>query len=41
MRGELLESMYTPPRDLLALSQNDLDALSAAASKLPSRRPLT
>ena len=39
MRGELLESMYTPPRDLLALAQSDLEALSAAASKLPSRRP--
>ena len=38
MRGELLESMYTPPRDLLALAQSDLEALSAAASKLPSRR---
>ncbi len=40
MRGELVKSLYTPPRDLLALSQGDLEALSAAASKLPSRRPL-
>ena len=38
MRGELLESLYTPPGDLLALALGDLEALSAAASKLPSRR---
>jgi DNA-binding MarR family transcriptional regulator len=41
MRGELLASMYTPPRDLLALAQSDLEALSTAASKLPSRRQPT
>ena len=41
MRGDLLKSMYTPPRDLLALTQGDLEALSAAASKLPSRRQPT
>ncbi len=41
MRGELVKSLYTPPRDLLALSQGDLEALSAAASKLPSRRSPT
>jgi DNA-binding MarR family transcriptional regulator len=40
IRSELLESQYTPPRDLLALTQRDLEALSAAASKLPSRRHL-
>lgn len=38
MRGELLKSLYTPPGDLLALALGDLEALSAAASKLPSRR---
>jgi DNA-binding MarR family transcriptional regulator len=38
VRTELLESQYTPPRDLLELPQRDLEALSAAASKLPSRR---
>ena len=37
-RKELLTSQYTPPPDLLALSQQDLDALRAAASKLPVRR---
>lgn len=37
IRAELLESQYTPPRDLVALSQHDLEALSAAASKLPAR----
>jgi DNA-binding MarR family transcriptional regulator len=41
IRDDLLESMYTPPRDLLALTQNDLEALSTAASKLPSRRQPT
>jgi DNA-binding MarR family transcriptional regulator len=40
IRSELLESQYTPPRDLVALTQRDLEALSAAASKLPSRRHL-
>jgi len=39
MRGELLKSLYTPPGDLLGLALGDLEALSAAASKLPSRRP--
>lgn len=39
VRSELVKSLYTPPRDLLALAQGDLEALSAAASKLPSRRP--
>jgi DNA-binding MarR family transcriptional regulator len=37
IRAQLLESQYTPPPDLMALPQRDLDALSAAASKLPSR----
>jgi len=37
IRAELLESQYTPPPDLLALPQRDLEALSAAASKLPAR----
>jgi DNA-binding MarR family transcriptional regulator len=37
IRSELLASQYTPPRDLIALPQRDLEALSAAASKLPSR----
>jgi DNA-binding MarR family transcriptional regulator len=41
IRDDLLASMYTPPRDLLALTQNDLEALSTAASKLPSRRQPT
>ena len=40
MRGDLVRSLYTPPRDLLALALGDLEALSAAASKLPSRRTL-
>src|SRR5713101_9586528 len=39
IRSELLASQYTPPSDLMALSQRDLDALRAAASKLPARRP--
>jgi len=39
LRHELLASQYTPPRDLVALPQGDLDALKAAASKLPGRRP--
>ncbi|HEX9098051.1 MAG TPA: MarR family transcriptional regulator [Candidatus Dormibacteraeota bacterium] len=38
LRSELLASQYTPPRDLLSLPQRDLEALSAAASKLPARR---
>jgi DNA-binding MarR family transcriptional regulator len=38
IRGELIASQYTPPSDLLALPQRDLEALSAAASKLPARR---
>ncbi len=40
IRSELIASQYTPPRDLLALPQRDLEALSAAASKLPARRRL-
>jgi DNA-binding MarR family transcriptional regulator len=40
IRSELLASQYTPPRDLMALPQRDLEALSAAASKLPARRRL-
>src|SRR5229473_3487389 len=40
IRRELIESQYTPPRDLVALPQRDLEALSAAASKLPARRSL-
>jgi DNA-binding MarR family transcriptional regulator len=39
IRNELLASQYTPPADLMALSQRDLEALRAAASKLPARRP--
>jgi DNA-binding MarR family transcriptional regulator len=39
IRKELLASQYTPPSGLMALSQADLDALRAAASKLPARRP--
>jgi DNA-binding MarR family transcriptional regulator len=38
IRAELVASQYTPPPDLLALPQRDLEALSAAASKLPARR---
>jgi DNA-binding MarR family transcriptional regulator len=37
IRSELIASQYTPPSDLLALPQRDLEALSAAASKLPAR----
>ena len=40
IRTELLALQYTPPRDLVALPQSDLDALRAAASKLPARRPV-
>jgi DNA-binding MarR family transcriptional regulator len=39
-RGALIDSLYTPPPDLVALPQKDLDALRAAASRLPSRRSL-
>jgi DNA-binding MarR family transcriptional regulator len=38
LRSVLIASQYTPPRDLMALPQRDLEALSAAASKLPARR---
>jgi DNA-binding MarR family transcriptional regulator len=38
LRGELIDSLYTPPPDLVALPQRDLDALLSAASRLPSRR---
>jgi DNA-binding MarR family transcriptional regulator len=38
LRGELIDSLYTPPPDLVALPQRDLDALHSAASRLPSRR---
>lgn len=38
LRGDLIESLYTPPPDLVALPQHDLDALRAAASRLPARR---
>src|SRR6266851_3558513 len=38
IRSELIASQYTPPRDLVALSQRDLEALGAAASKLPAPR---
>ncbi|MHB8587488.1 MAG: MarR family winged helix-turn-helix transcriptional regulator [Candidatus Dormibacteraceae bacterium] len=37
-RRDLIDSLYTPPPDLVALPQRDLDALRAAASKLPARR---
>ncbi len=37
IRTELVASQYTPPSDLLALPQRDLEALSVAASKLPAR----
>jgi DNA-binding MarR family transcriptional regulator len=37
-RRDLIDSLYTPPSDLVALPQRDLDALQAAASKLPRRR---
>ncbi len=40
IRSELIASQYTPPRDLVALPQRDLEALGAAASKLPARRRL-
>lgn len=35
LRAKLLESQYTPPPDLVALPKRDLEALRAAASKLP------
>ena len=38
LRGELIDAMYTPPPDLVALPLRDLAALRAAASRLPSRR---
>jgi DNA-binding MarR family transcriptional regulator len=38
LRVDLIESLYTPPPDLVALPQRDLDALRAAASRLPTRR---
>lgn len=38
LRGRLIDSLYTPPPDLVALPQRDLDALRAAASRLPTRR---
>ena len=37
LQGDLIESLYTPPPDLVALPQRDLDALRAAASRLPTR----
>jgi DNA-binding MarR family transcriptional regulator len=40
IRGELIASQYTPPRDLVSLPKRDLEALSAAASKLPARRSI-
>jgi DNA-binding MarR family transcriptional regulator len=40
LRSELIASQYTPPPDLLALPKRDLEALSAAASKLPARRSI-
>jgi DNA-binding MarR family transcriptional regulator len=40
IRSELIASQYKPPRDLVALPQRDLEALSTAASKLPARRQL-
>jgi len=39
IRGNLIDSLYTPPADLVALPRRDLEALRAAASKLPARRP--
>ena len=41
IRRELIESQYTPPRDLVALPQRDLEALSTAASKLPTRHRIS
>jgi hypothetical protein len=38
LRADLIESLYTPPADLIALPQRDLDALRIAASRLPSSR---
>jgi len=40
IRSELIKSQYTPPLDLVALPQRDLEALGAAASKLPARRSI-
>ena len=39
-RGALIDFLYTPPPDLVALPQRDLDALRAAASRLPARRAI-
>jgi DNA-binding MarR family transcriptional regulator len=38
IRGRLIDSLYTPPPDLVALPLRDLDALRAAAARLPARR---
>jgi DNA-binding MarR family transcriptional regulator len=38
VRRNLVDALYTPPADLVALSLRDLDALRLAAAKLPSRR---
>jgi DNA-binding MarR family transcriptional regulator len=38
LRRDLIDSLYAPPADLVALPQRDLDALRTAASKLPARR---
>jgi DNA-binding MarR family transcriptional regulator len=40
IRRQLIESLYTPPPDLIALPLRDLDALRAAASRLPARRSI-
>jgi DNA-binding MarR family transcriptional regulator len=40
LRGELIDALYTPPPDLVALPQRDLDALRIAASRLPGRRDI-
>ena len=41
VRAELVKSLYTPPRDLMTLPAADLEALRAAAIKLPKRRAAT
>ncbi len=38
MRAQLQRSLYTPPRDLLTMAIQDLEALRTAAEKLPKRR---
>jgi len=38
LRGELIDALYTPPPDLVALPLRDLDALRIAASRLPGLR---